>query len=109
MEEKNFATADKLIQGSNKTKDILLEVDGENMWVTIRSLNLSQAMLVQKASKNNEEESAAWLVKSALVKPALSTEQIQQLDVGIVTKLANEINKLSGLDTSDSDKEIKTF
>ena len=109
MEEKSYATPEDLILGDDCTEDIELDIRGKKIWLTIKPVNMGEAIMVQKASKGDQAESGIWLVKSALINPKLTTEQIKKMPLGTIGKLVEKINEISGVDSEKTDTAIKAF
>jgi hypothetical protein len=54
---------------------------------------------IGKAARDDEELSAALMIRQALVEPALKLEQVSQLPAGLARFLVERINAISGVST----------
>jgi hypothetical protein len=71
--------------------------------VRIKPLTVLAVQRVLKAAKQDEGLMAALILVDALVEPKLSYEQVSQLPSGLVRHLTREIQRVSGLATSDDE------
>jgi hypothetical protein len=65
----------------------------------LRPLNVRDLQAIRKASRGNENLSAALMIQHALVEPKLNSEQVSRLPAGLARFLVERINAVSGIDT----------
>lgn len=101
-------TGEQLLAGSSLTHEVeipcdLLKTNGEALsdpHVMLRPLTLSDLQRIGKAARDDENLSAALIVKHSLVEPALKLEEVSQLSAGVARFLVDQINAFSGITTS---------
>ena len=101
-------TADSLLAGANVRQEVEIPerlvagVDGDRR-VTLRPLTVRDLRLIARASKENEDLTAALMVRQALVEPTLTLEQLGQLPAGLMQFLLREVNRLSGITANEDE------
>ncbi|MES0488417.1 MAG: hypothetical protein ABUK01_00390 [Leptospirales bacterium] len=65
--------------------------------VTIVPLSISRFQLIMKAAKNDPAMIPLLMIKESLREPSLSLKQIEQLHMGLVRFLIQNIREISGL------------
>jgi hypothetical protein len=71
-----------------------------NARVVLRPLTVRDLQRIATASREDESLSAALMIQQALVEPALKFEQVTQLAAGVARFLVDQINAISGVNTS---------
>ena len=82
-------TANSLLAGANVRQEVeiperLVAVMNGDRCVTLRPLTVRDLRLIARASKENEDLTAALMVRQALVEPTLTLEQLGQLPAGLM-------------------------
>tara|TARA_R110000787_G_scaffold107489_9_gene215452 strand:+ start:2158 stop:2652 length:495 start_codon:yes stop_codon:yes gene_type:complete len=101
-------TADELLAGSALTFDVevpasmLLGGRGESGHVRLRPLTVRDLQLIGRAAKDNDALAAALMVQTALVEPQLTLAQVNALQVGLLQKLLDEVNHISGIGATEA-------
>jgi hypothetical protein len=101
-------TAEQLLAGGAVTHEVevppgLVGGDGlGNPKVVLRPLTVRDLQRIATASRDDESLSAALMIQQALVEPALKFEQVSQLAAGIARFLVDQINAVSGINTSQN-------
>lgn len=101
-------TADALLAGADTTEIVELperllpRMDGDRR-VRLRPLTVRDLRLIARASKENEDLTAALMVRQALVEPTLTLEQLGQLPAGAMQFLLREVNRLSGITATEDE------
>jgi hypothetical protein len=67
--------------------------------VVLRPLTVRDLQTIGKAARDDDNVSAALMIRQALVEPQLSHEQVSQLPAGVARFLLESINGLSGIST----------
>lgn len=70
--------------------------------VKLRPLSIKDMQILNRAAKENDSLMAVLMVKQALVEPELSLAQVNQLHVGLLQYLLDQINEISGINTNDA-------
>ena len=109
------ATADELLAGSALTHAISIPgavltpvagaPDGEAPAATqvrMRPLTVRDVQLCTKAARDDDALLSSLMLKTALIEPALTLEQIHGMQAGLARFLVDELNRISGL-TADED------
>jgi hypothetical protein len=65
--------------------------------VTLRPLVLSDVQRIQKAARDDQALTTVLMVQQAMVDPAVTIDQVNQMHCGLVEFLLGEINRISGL------------
>jgi hypothetical protein len=73
--------------------------------VVLRPLTVRDLQRIGKASRDDENTSAALMIQQALVEPALKAEQVSQLPAGLARFLVERINAISGITTARDELE----
>lgn len=100
-------TVEELLAGGALTHEVevpadLLSADGggpADARVVLRPLTVRDLQRIGKAARDDEELSAALMIRQALVEPALKPEQVSQLPAGLARFLVERINAISGVST----------
>jgi hypothetical protein len=100
-------TSEQLLAGSAVTHEAtipsgLLNAAADSLsdaQVVLRPLTVRDLQQIGKASRQDEELSAALMIQQALVEPALKLDQVAQLPAGIARFLVERINSISGINT----------
>jgi len=101
-------TADALLAGADATEIVELperllpQAEGDRQ-VRLRPLTVRDLRLIARASKENEDLTAALMVRQALVEPTLTLEQLGQLPAGAMQFLLREVNRLSGITATEDE------
>ncbi|MBW4710435.1 hypothetical protein KX928_21810 [Roseobacter sp. YSTF-M11] len=66
--------------------------------VELRPLTVRDLQVIARASKEDENLSAALMIQQALVAPELSLRDVERLPAGLARHLVDQINALSGID-----------
>lgn len=104
-------TAEELLAGSTLTYTIaipptLLAPTGAPAngsaapTVSLRPLTIRDLQLATRAAKENDTLVATLMVQQALVEPVLTIAQVAALPAGLVQFLLQQVNRLSGITTS---------
>ena len=59
--------------------------------------------LIARAARENEDLTAALMVRQALVEPALSVEQMGAMPAGLMQFLLREVNRISGITAAEDE------
>ncbi|MEM1167560.1 MAG: hypothetical protein AAGJ08_00320 [Cyanobacteria bacterium P01_H01_bin.35] len=101
-------TPEDLLGGSNVTFEVIVPPEVLNpvknlnpttkeVVVELRPLSIGAFGLIMKAAKNESGLIPLLMIQESLVKPALSLEQIKQMQMGLVNFLIAHIRQISGL------------
>lgn len=98
-------SSDELLAGGSMQHDItippeLLNNSKGGDSVTLQPLSVSDLQLIAKASKDDENLSAALMIQKSLAAPAMELDQILRLPAGLAKFLIEEINNISGISAS---------
>jgi len=101
-------TANALMAGADVTEEVeiperLIPRADDDRRVKLRPLTVRDLRLIARASKDNEDLTAALMVRQALVEPTLTLEQLGQLPAGLMQFLLREVNRLSGITASEDE------
>ena len=108
-------SAEELLAGGALTHEVeipaeLLSANGDSptdAQVVLRPLTVRDLQRIDKASRDDDNLSAALMIQQALVEPTLKLEQVSQLPAGLARFLVERINAISGIDTpSDALEEL---
>lgn len=100
-------TAEELLAGSELTHEVELpaELFGSNgagpaeRRVALRPLTVRSLQRIARAARDDEELSAALLIRQALVEPELGPDEVAKLPAGVARFLVEKINEVSGIAT----------
>jgi hypothetical protein len=100
-------TTEQLLAGGSLTHEVEIPRDllGSNgdvpagSAVVLRPLTVRDLQNISKAAHEDENLSAALIIRQALVEPALKPDQISQLPAGLARFLLDHINSISGINT----------
>jgi hypothetical protein len=98
-----FLSADELLAGGALTHDVavpaeLLESEtADPARVRLRPLTVRDVQLVTKAARDDDALLSALMLKTALVQPEMTLDQVQGLSAGLARYLIDEVNRVSGL------------
>jgi hypothetical protein len=110
-----IALAEELFAGANLTFEVELPSnllgpspeDGNGAAtpraVRLRPLTLRDIQLIARAAREDDVLTSALMVQQALVEPTLRAEQVTELPGGLARFLVEQINRISGLTTSEDD------
>lgn len=73
--------------------------------VVLRPLTVRDLQRIGKASRDDENMSAALMIQQALVEPVLKPDQVAQLPAGLARFLVERINAISGITTARDELE----
>lgn len=104
-------TSEQLLAGSGLTHEIaipagLLRAAGNAIsegQVVLRPLTVKDLQRIGKASRQDEELSAALMIQQSLVEPPLKLEEVSQLPAGLARFLVEQINGISGINTPEDE------
>ncbi|MGE0419941.1 MAG: hypothetical protein AB7O80_24310 [Acetobacteraceae bacterium] len=101
-------TAAELLAGAESTVDVelpdrLLPNAESDRRVRVRPLTVRDLRLIARAARENEDLTAALMVRQALVEPTLTLEQLGQLPAGIMQFLLREVNRISGITMTEDE------
>lgn len=102
-------SAATLLAGADATTEVELperlvpQAEDGDRRVRLRPLTVRDLRLIARAARDNEDLTAALMVRQALVEPALSLEQLGQLPAGIMQFLLREVNRLSGITMTEDE------
>jgi len=65
--------------------------------VVLRPLVLADVQRIQRAARDDEALTSVLMVQQAMVEPAVTMEQVNQMHCGLVEFLVGEVNRISGL------------
>lgn len=68
--------------------------------VVLRPLTVRDLQRIGKASRDDDNMSAALMIQQSLVEPALKADQVSQLPAGLARFLVERINAISGISTA---------
>lgn len=99
-------TTEQLLAGGSLTHEVeipadLLRAGGINgaTAVVLRPLTVRDLQTIGKAARDDDNLSAALMIRQALVEPSLSHDQVAQLPAGVARYLLERINSISGIST----------
>ncbi len=75
--------------------------DGALAAVRLRPLTIADLQRAMRAAKEHDALVATLMVQLALVEPELTVIQVAGLPVGLVGFLLGEVNRISGIDTTE--------
>lgn len=99
-------TAEQLLAGGAVTHEVdvpshlLAESGVGNSKILLRPLTVRDLQRIASAARDDESMSAALMIQQAMVEPALKFEQVSQLAAGLARFLLDQINSVSGINTS---------
>lgn len=100
-------SAEDLLAGASTEHNIEIPAallpEVEDREVVLRPLTVRDLRLIAKAVQDNEDLSAALMVRQSLVGPSLSLEQIGALPAGLLQFLLTEVNRISGITATEDD------
>jgi hypothetical protein len=65
--------------------------------VVLRPLVLADVQRIQRAARDDQALTSVLMVQQAMVQPAVTLEQVNQMHCGLVEFLVGEVNRISGL------------
>lgn len=100
-------TAEELLAGAELTHEVELPAAlfGSNgsppaqRRVALRPLTVRSLQRIARAARDDEELSAALMIRQALVEPELGSEDVAKLPAGVARFLVEKINEVSGIAT----------
>lgn len=102
----NALTAEELLAGSSLTHTVSIPIEllpgdrGASGRITLKPLTVKDLQLIVKATRDDAGLTAALMIQQSLVEPALAASQVSTLPAGLARFLVDEINRISGLNTS---------
>ena len=98
-------SSDELLAGGGLQHEIkipseLIKSKEGNNSVTLQPLTVRDLQLIAKAAQNDDNLSAALMIQKSLVEPPMELDQISRIPAGIAKFLIEEINNISGINTS---------
>lgn len=110
----SFLTPEELLAGRDATFDVEIPgdvlrpaPDGEEPvtggHVRLRPLTVGDVQLIAKAAKDDEVLTSVLMIQRALLEPRLEQAQIASLQGGLVAFLVAQINRISGLTSTEDD------
>ena len=105
-------TAEGLLAGADAQFEIEVPVellaedaDGsvEERSVRLKPLSVDDLRLIMRASRDNDELTAALMVHRALLEPELTLAQVSSMPVGLMQFLLREVNRVSGISASEAE------
>lgn len=102
-------SSEELMAGAGLQHDISVPSEllksGDDGTVTLQPLSVHDLQLISKAARDDENLSAALMIQRALVSPKMELDQISRMPAGLAKFLIEEINTISGINTSKSSLE----
>lgn len=97
-----WLSADELLAGGTLRHEVdvpaaLLGAKLSSSRVRLRPLTVADLQRISRAAKDNEQLAAALMVHAALEEPALTLPQVNQMTVGLLEFLLQQVNRISGL------------
>ena len=71
--------------------------------VALRPLTVRDLRLITRAARDNDELTAALMVRQALVEPSMTSEQLGAMPAGLMQFLLREVNRISGLAATEDE------
>lgn len=102
-------TAEQLLSSSSEFHEVELPerlLPGkatEDRRVNLRPLTVRDLRLISRAARDNDDLTAALMVRQSLVEPALNLEQLNALPAGLLQALLREVNRISGITASEEE------
>ena len=69
--------------------------------VRLRPLTVGDLQLINRAARESDALMASLMVQRALVEPAISLPEVNQLSVGLLQYLLEQVNEISGINASE--------
>jgi hypothetical protein len=111
-----FITPEELLAGGEITHDIEIppdilypslngkDAEGEpGKKMKLRPLTVRDVQLIAKAAKDDEVLTSVLMIQQASVEPQLKQKDIANLHSGLVRFLVDQINRISGLSTTEDE------
>lgn len=95
-------SAEELLAGGGLTHEVELPADlagGDAGRVVLRPLTVAHLQRIGRAARDDEELSAALMIREGLVEPQLGLDQVQRLPAGLARFLVERLNEISGVST----------
>jgi hypothetical protein len=73
--------------------------------VKLRPLTVRDVQLIAKAAREDEVLTSVLMIQKAMVEPELEKKQIAAMHSGLVRYLVDQINRISGLHTTDDEMQ----
>jgi hypothetical protein len=97
VENKDFVEAAELLSNSEGTKAVEIKsLNGKK--IEIKKINVGEIAAILKVSKDSDLEQWMFLVFKGLIRPKMGLEDIKRLPIDVLSEIAFEIQKYSGLD-----------
>jgi hypothetical protein len=102
-------TAADLLAGADAVREVEVPADllgglpapPADRRVRLQPLTVNDLRLVARASRDNDELTAALMVQRSLVEPALTARDVSRMPVGLLQFLLREVNAISGITASE--------
>ena len=69
--------------------------------VRMRPLTVADLQLINRAARDSDSLMASLMVQKSLVEPKISIAEVNQLPVGVLQFLLNQVNEISGINASE--------
>lgn len=102
-------TADDLLASAGAVHEVELPGwllpgrEARERQVRLRALTVRDLRLIARAARENDELTAALMVRQSLVEPILSMEQLNALPAGLMQALLREVNRISGVTATEEE------
>lgn len=83
--------------------DLLPGVPEGDATVSLRPLTVRDLRLITRAARDNDDLTAALMVRQALVEPAMTAEQLAAMPAGLMQFLLRAVNRISGLAATEEE------
>lgn len=95
-------TTEELLAGADCVYQIdvperLVPGDDLDRRVQLKPLTVRDLRLISRAAQDNDDLTAALMVRQALVEPALELEELNAVPAGLLQFLVREVNRISGI------------
>ena len=69
--------------------------------VRMRPLTVADLQIINRAARDSDSLMATLMVQKSLVEPKMSIAEVNQLPVGVLQFLLNQVNEISGINASE--------
>jgi len=90
-------SAEDLVSGSDLVHAVEINTRDIKGMVKVKPVTLKIVQKATKAAGGNTSAVSRYLIKQALVEPAMSDDQIDSIPIGLVNVISNKINEISGI------------
>jgi len=77
--------------------------NGEVKKVRLRPLTIKDVQMIAKAAQDDEVLTSVLMIHRAVIEPQLKQSEVSDMPAGVVRFLVEQINRISGLSTSESE------